>query len=543
LLARKKKWRSEVIEVFKKYGKGSTTEEVADYIWKNVEAMKANNKPIAGAPSRNVMPQTDDAPNALNALGQGRVNVPVMRKGGGAGVKTYKGSRLNFIKEHKDEIGNYAMARAEEEGWYEDEEWTGMDGVDNYDEALMMVVDDFASSKGYLFENKLSFGGKAGHNHDKFYLIDNVDEVPVNEIVEYANHTLEFELSDKEAIGSPSDAVKALKKYDYQVEEVTMAKGGVTGIEKTLLRYAKKDIALLEKEGNMAITDTKHGVLWGEHKGGVFSFDVMSRGEEPKNVFKGNKSDAIEFVKNSYEVEGVMASGGGVENKGVDLFEDYESIPKNVQKILDKYEEGLMDGDYVILKKAHNELEKIGYTFEYYLDGVGYDLRKIGEMGKVEYAEKHHIGLMASGGEIPQAELGSVKKNIMGTLSFNLKLKGMRKSQDFIVYPISKDATDKKITIQSDTRIGVINLETGHGIMSQPHASGAYFHHLSLDKKTFFKLSDLDTQSLRMQIFATAGSAVGERRILSENLGAAKMLSKGGYVSSGINWIITGTII
>ena len=41
------------------------------------------------------------------------------------------------------------------------------------------------------------------------------------------------------------------------------------------------------------------------------------------------------------------------------------------------------DGDYKELAKAHKELEAIGYTFDYYLDGVAYDLRKIGQKGKV----------------------------------------------------------------------------------------------------------------------------------------------------------------
>ena len=94
-----------------------------------------------------------------------------------------------------------------------------------------------------------------------------------------------------------------------------------------------------------------------------------------------------------------MAKGGEIENKGIDLFEEYEKIPSKVGEILNKYEQGIQDGDYEILEKAKEELEKIGYTFEYYLDGLAYDLRKIGEMGKVEYAEKHHIGLMGRGGE------------------------------------------------------------------------------------------------------------------------------------------------
>jgi hypothetical protein len=71
-------------------------------------------------------------------------------------------------------------------------------------------------------------------------------------------------------------------------------------------------------------------------------------------------------------------------NKGIDLFEDYTNIPPNVQTILDKHQNDFESGSYEGLNKALKKLEKIGYTFEYYLDGVAYDLRPIGTMGKVE---------------------------------------------------------------------------------------------------------------------------------------------------------------
>lgn len=53
----------QVLEVFSRYGKGGTREAVADYIWANVKLMQTNNTPVTGAPSRDVMPQTDQAPN------------------------------------------------------------------------------------------------------------------------------------------------------------------------------------------------------------------------------------------------------------------------------------------------------------------------------------------------------------------------------------------------------------------------------------------------------------------------------------------------
>lgn len=81
-----------------------------------------------------------------------------------------------------------------------------------------------------------------------------------------------------------------------------LAEGGIAGddIEKAKLKYAKEDIALLEKQGSMAITDTKHGILWGNHSNGVFSFND----NKGNDLFKGNKQQAIEFVKNAYTIEG-----------------------------------------------------------------------------------------------------------------------------------------------------------------------------------------------------------------------------------------------
>jgi hypothetical protein len=63
-------------------------------------------------------------------------------------------------------------------------------------------------------------------------------------------------------------------------------------------------------------------------------------------------------------------------------------MPAKVLMILNKYEDAFMDGDYRGLAKAHEELGKVGYEFEYYLDGQAYDLRKIGQKGKSEFYAK-----------------------------------------------------------------------------------------------------------------------------------------------------------
>lgn len=85
----------------------------------------------------------------------------------------------------------------------------------------------------------------------------------------------------------------------------------------------------------------------------------------------------------------ILANGGGIDNdfnndenmkinKKIDLFEDYENIPENVQNILDEYSEDFEDGNYAGLQKAQKELEAIGYTFDFYVDGSAYGLRPLG---------------------------------------------------------------------------------------------------------------------------------------------------------------------
>jgi hypothetical protein len=72
-----------------------------------------------------------------------------------------------------------------------------------------------------------------------------------------------------------------------------------------------------------------------------------------------------------------------------------------------------------------------------------------------------------------------IGKNALGTLDFVHKFEGMRKEQEFTIYPKSKE--ENTIAIQSDSRIGKLDLITGKGIISASHSNGAYFHTLTMD--------------------------------------------------------------
>ena len=111
-------------------------------------------------------------------------------------------------------------------------------------------------------------------------------------------------------------------------------------------------------------------------------------------------------------------------------------------------------------------------------------------------------------------------------------MKGMRKTQEFIVYPIS--VGDERVTIQSDTRFGMIDMKSGVGKMTQSHANGAYGYHMIADKLVAFKLDNSQLIKLKMELVQTSGKNVGSRGVLSDNEGAKDMMSlaEGGEITA-----------
>jgi hypothetical protein len=71
----KEKTTDEVMDVYRDAHIANDREELGKFIWKNVQNMQKENRPIENAPERNVMPQTDDAKNALDLLSKGKVNL------------------------------------------------------------------------------------------------------------------------------------------------------------------------------------------------------------------------------------------------------------------------------------------------------------------------------------------------------------------------------------------------------------------------------------------------------------------------------------
>ena len=234
---------------------------------------------------------------------------------------------------------------------------------------------------------------------------------------------------------------------------------------------------------------------------------------------------------------------------GIELEDDYTFKYKGknyeIEPVVNYNEKGVSNALFIVYNDNDEQVGEINYTsgsgkqnFTAKSDLFNWNNVKFEDGGYFDGTIPNVSSYMsnyAKGGEIDKAEIFGLKRNIMGTTDIEMKIAGMRKPQSFIVYPINKDDSADIITIQSETRIGKIDLSNGRGLMSQSHANGAYFIHLQMDKKTPFTISESDLEKLKMQIFKTAGDNVGSRVIVTDNSGASKLFLNGGSFSPNVS--------
>lgn len=107
--------------------------------------------------------------------------------------------------------------------------------------------------------------------------------------------------------------------------------------------------------------------------------------------------------------------------------------------------------------------------------------------------------------------IANIRRNSMGTTSFDGKFDGMRKAQDFIVYPMNDQAEIARV--QSDTRIGLIQLSSGKVVMSPSRAGGSYGVHLAFAKPAG-QLNAEELLMLKAEIFGSASGKAGTNGIV-----------------------------
>ena len=98
--------------------------------------------------------------------------------------------------------------------------------------------------------------------------------------------------------------------------------------------------------------------------------------------------------------------------------------------------------------------------------------------------------------------------NRLGTCDVDVQLPGMRKPQSFTCLPLA--AGETTVVIQSNTRIGKLDLQTGEGCITPAHSSGAYFAHLITDnlagKLQKIALSAAELNALKAGMASTKGN-------------------------------------
>ncbi len=114
-------------------------------------------------------------------------------------------------------------------------------------------------------------------------------------------------------------------------------------------------------------------------------------------------------------------------------------------------------------------------------------------------------------------ELTNIKENIMGTISFDLKAKGMRKVQNFIVYPAQGKSIADDLMIQSDTRIGYLNLEHKTIRITKGFPGGAHAPHLAMTPLSKHDVPEDVAIALELQILGTHSKEAGSSYISCDN--------------------------
>jgi len=176
-----------------------------------------------------------------------------------------------------------------------------------------------------------------------------------------------------------------------------------------------------KKLSEVSHTAYKEGRLNGKKYNELFKIIVKADDGDKKaqtridKLFK-NKS----VLKKAITSTKKMAYGGEVS------FENYEQLPQNIQDLYFKYGEELEQGDensYDILRRMEEDFNNKGYTFDWDLDAVPYNLQKM-EMGGLTRQTNFIDGLKkkyAKGGSIDVSEV----KGILGANQGGLTTDGM----------------------------------------------------------------------------------------------------------------------
>ena len=402
-----------------------------------------------------------------------------------------------FIKEFRSRFAN--------QGYYRDNR---MNKINIQDIDLLEIPSDFNPFKKY------ADGGDIENFSDNQRMI-------MNQNVEVEHHHEELEDILEDEVPVPAWVVAKMETATQNLSDITHYLDG------------QKEIMEDQLEENDDDDDDDDD----QDEDEIKNKEVV----EPINVSAGTKAEMTKnFTDNAWgNLRGFLKGMEGIDLRDDYTF-DYKDEQFEVEPIINSDENGVSNAVFTIFDGDGEEQGEVTYSrqggkqkFTANSELFGWNNAKFEDGGYFDGTIPKVSTYMSNydkGGEIAKAEVFGLKRNIMGTTDIEMKISGMRKAQDFIVYPIGADDAGSVITIQSDTRIGQINLVKGVGVMSQSHSNGAYFVHLQMDKLTPFTISESDLANIKSHIFKTAGDNVGSRGIVSDNSGASRIFAEGGGI-------------
>ena len=355
-----------------------------------------------------------------------------------------------------------------------------------------IMMNDFQKTRlPYEYEIKdtsvlpvLAEGGKV-KTYNKYYKLDKViDGVSYTKQGEYESKEKATIMSVRDFQGDKTKIVKEGDKYILYVNHKALfGKGGEI------------------KVGDYVSVDAGYGM---KHIGKVNSKHHMHN----DRVYVDGIGDALEIKRLTKVKPPSMAKGGLLWN---DIYEKYPGSKYYMARTQ-------LQGSPVKLTIKEKTGEKTSSGRDIYKDTP---IKTYVEKEGLFYEE------YAKGGETA-SPITNYHKNFMGTLSFDLKVKGMRKPQDFIVYPIT--GKTNIIRIQSDKKWGEIDATTGKGILSKTgNNSWAFALDVSNRNVNKFDLTPEELEELKSKIRETSGKEVGNVIITTDNSGA-ELLEEGGVL-------------
>jgi hypothetical protein len=355
-----------------------------------------------------------------------------------------------------------------------------------------IMMNDFQKTRlPYEYEIKdtsvlpvLAEGGKV-KTYNKYYKLDKViDGVSYTKQGEYESKEKATIMSVRDFQGDKTKIVKEGDKYILYVNHKGLfGKGGEI------------------KVGDYVSVDAGYGM---KHIGKVNSKHHMHN----DRVYVDGIGDALEIKRLTKVKPPSMAKGGLLWN---DIYEKYPGSKYYMARTQ-------LQGSPVKLTIKEKTGEKTSSGRDIYKDTP---IKTYVEKEGLFYEE------YAKGGETA-SPITNYHKNFMGTLSFDLKVKGMRKPQDFIVYPIT--GKTNIIRIQSDKKWGEIDATTGKGILSKTgNNSWAFALDVSNRNVNKFDLTPEELEELKSKIRETSGKEVGNVIITTDNSGA-ELLEEGGVL-------------